>query len=419
MPDFRIYPATATLSTTGSANMIGSGSTTNPTIFSVNGNNGRLLEVTDDLSNSIFSANTIAGLPVIEAFANNCVVLGQFGGHQLRVTCTSIAGGSCSTASGNCSFVGGGRCNSATGGFHGTVSGGYCNTASGCRASTISGGFGNTASNSYSTISGGYRNSACGARSFIGGGSFNCTLTSVSAIAGGCNNRVCTGYGFVGGGGSNTASSYYAFVGGGAFNTAQGNRAIVVGGNSNVAAADYSFVGGGANNNLFGQYCYSSIIGGCSNSTYGCNTHILGANISATSNNYTYVNNLCQVGGGISDRRTKNTICDTGYRLCDIVKLRPVSYCWNHDPTNNKKYGFIAQEVQEAIPDIVDYNEIEKVGPDGKRTIMGEGEPVLQFDREAIYASYVNGFKELKAENDALKARIEAIEDVLKRNGLI
>jgi hypothetical protein len=58
--------------------MVGSGSISNTTIFSVNGNNGRLFEVTDDLSTSIFSANTIAGLPVIEAFADTSVNLGRY-----------------------------------------------------------------------------------------------------------------------------------------------------------------------------------------------------------------------------------------------------------------------------------------------------------------------------------------------------
>lgn len=87
MADFRIIPASGTLSVTGSATMIGSGSTSNTSIFSVNGNNGRLFEVTDDLSTSIFSANTIAGLPVIEAFADNSVGLGKYGvsGSTVRI----------------------------------------------------------------------------------------------------------------------------------------------------------------------------------------------------------------------------------------------------------------------------------------------------------------------------------------------
>jgi hypothetical protein len=70
-------------------------------------------------------------------------------------------------------------------------------------------------------------------------------------------------------------------------------------------------------------------------------------------NNYTFVNNLCQWGGGISDCRRKNTIQDTCFGLDDIVKLRPVSYCWNGDTSCHKKYGFIAQEVKKIIPESI------------------------------------------------------------------
>jgi hypothetical protein len=65
---------------TNVVNIIGSGSASATSIFSVDGNNGRLFEITDDLSDSVFSANTIAGLPVIEAFSDYTVRLGTYGG---------------------------------------------------------------------------------------------------------------------------------------------------------------------------------------------------------------------------------------------------------------------------------------------------------------------------------------------------
>jgi hypothetical protein len=55
------------------------GSTNNSDVFAVDGINGRLFTVTDSLSDSLFSVNTIAGLPVIEAFADNTVVIGKYG----------------------------------------------------------------------------------------------------------------------------------------------------------------------------------------------------------------------------------------------------------------------------------------------------------------------------------------------------
>ena len=62
--------------------------------FYVDGVNGRLFTITDSLDNSLFSVNTIAGLPVIEAFADNSVTLGPF---SSPVTITT--GGAISTVS--------------------------------------------------------------------------------------------------------------------------------------------------------------------------------------------------------------------------------------------------------------------------------------------------------------------------------
>ena len=51
----------------------------NSDVLAVNGVNGRLFTVSDDLSNSLFSVNTIAGLPAMEVFADNKIVLGKYG----------------------------------------------------------------------------------------------------------------------------------------------------------------------------------------------------------------------------------------------------------------------------------------------------------------------------------------------------
>ena len=44
-------------------------------VVAVDGNIGRLFSVTDQMTGSLFSANTVAGLPVIEAFSDNKVTL--------------------------------------------------------------------------------------------------------------------------------------------------------------------------------------------------------------------------------------------------------------------------------------------------------------------------------------------------------
>jgi hypothetical protein len=69
---------------------------------------------------------------------------------------------------------------------------------------------------------------------------------------------------------------------------------------------------------------------------------------------------------------------------------------------------------------VVETNPIARVDENGLEVIVGEGgSPLLQFEKDAIYASYVNAFKELKAENDSLKDEIKMIKDILKNNNLI
>jgi hypothetical protein len=110
----------------------------------------------------------------------------------------------------------------------------------------------NTASNNYSGILGGHRNTVTnsGYSNIIGG---------ISATINGGN------YASVVGGFANTITSPYASVVGGKCNTASGN---------------YSFIAAGQNNNSLNQ----------------ANTFILGSGLSATTANYTYVNNISSQG---------------------------------------------------------------------------------------------------------------------------
>lgn len=115
MADIRITPAlsimaftsslgfkeTFTQEVSGSITLYGSGSTGRTDIFSVDGNNGRLFSVSDDLSNSLFSVNTIAGLPVIEAFADNTVNIGKYGAYSFQ----ALGNGNAGIGSGSVMFV--------------------------------------------------------------------------------------------------------------------------------------------------------------------------------------------------------------------------------------------------------------------------------------------------------------------------
>jgi hypothetical protein len=67
------------------------GTTSGLDVLAVDGVNGRLFTVTDDLTDSLFSVNTIAGLPVIEAFADNTVKIGKYGSNSITISGSKIA----------------------------------------------------------------------------------------------------------------------------------------------------------------------------------------------------------------------------------------------------------------------------------------------------------------------------------------
>jgi hypothetical protein len=98
-----------------------------------------------------------------------------------------------------------------------------------------------------------------------------------------------------------------------------------------------------------------------------------------------------------SDERLKNDITDLQYGLNEILQLRPVSYNWKNDTINQgKQFGFIAQEVQEIMPELI-----------SEFTTTEDEEEVVRLglDKEGIYATLVNAIKELKAEIELLKQK--------------
>ncbi len=93
-----------------------------------------------------------------------------------------------------------------------------------------------------------------------------------------------------------------------------------------------------------------------------------------------------------SDERLKDNITDISWGLSDILKLRPVSYYWKDDKINQGvQFGFIAQEVQEVMPEA-----IKEFGDDVK---------YLGLEKDAIYATLVKAIQELEARIKDLEAK--------------
>jgi hypothetical protein len=105
---------------------------------------------------------------------------------------------------------------------------------------------------------------------------------------------------------------------------------------------------------------------------------------------------LSLAGGGtswssISDRRAKQDIEETPYGLAEVNQLKPSMYKYIGNAYNNM--GFIAQEVKEIIPEIVDT-------PEDSTEFMSirytEMIPVL-----------TKAIQELSTQNDLLNAKLD------------
>ena len=96
-----------------------------------------------------------------------------------------------------------------------------------------------------------------------------------------------------------------------------------------------------------------------------------------------------------------------------VLKLTPRTYHWNKKSgmdTEDENVGFIAQEVLESIPEAVGQYRTSEVEVDGKRTKKREKAELLTLSDRPLIAALVNAVKELKAENDELRKRLDKLE---------
>jgi hypothetical protein len=100
-----------------------------------------------------------------------------------------------------------------------------------------------------------------------------------------------------------------------------------------------------------------------------------------------------------SDSRLKTNISDISWGLKEINQLRPVSYYLKTDTIGQgTQYGFIAQEVQEVMPELI-------------KTFKGEDEvDYLGLDKEGIYATLVKAIQELNAKLEAQALEIATLK---------
>jgi hypothetical protein len=85
-----------------------------------------------------------------------------------------------------------------------------------------------------------------------------------------------------------------------------------------------------------------------------------------------------------SDKRGKRDVCNCGYGLAQVLALRPVNFFYKHlGVAGEEQIGFVAQEVQEVIP--------EAVHP------MAEGDDTLGLSASTLIPVLVKAVQELTA----------------------
>jgi hypothetical protein len=199
-------------------------------------------------------------------------------------------------------------------------------------------------------------------RAFIIGGFENDIFTTDGGIIGGKGNTI----------GSGDDNSIITSSG----STLNGvNRTIILGGvGHSVTSGDYSVILGGNNNTINTTGSTVAIISSSASTinSGATNTVIIGGvNITAGTDNMVYVPDLTidglvstdpiatnangKIVAGTSDRRLKENIEDLTDALDKVKEMRGVSFNYTKESEmgDGLRYGFIAQEVQKVIPEMV------------------------------------------------------------------
>lgn len=329
---------------------------------------------------------------------------------------------------------------------------GYNATASGL--ASIAAGFGSKASSANSLALGTYCESNSGNSFAIGyncissgtqSGSigFTALATATNAFAFG-NNTTASGNNSVAGGFNSAATASYSVALGnnaiasgdnatalGSFNTASGSGAFTAGDDNAAsgiltATIGEALLGVAQNSMTLGRY-NDTIVGSSRNSWVATDPLLIVGNGSsnvARSNAFVIYKNgngelngsfVPAVGGAYtlgknnkkwlevwatngviqtSDLRYKKQIVPSEYGLGTLMQMRPVTYFWK-EGTASRQLGFIAQEIQQLVPEAV--------------TDPGNGES-LGMNYSTLIPVLTRAIQEQQEEIRLLKARLEQIE---------
>ena len=110
----------------------------------------------------------------------------------------------------------------------------------------------------------------------------------------------------------------------------------------------------------------------------------------------------------ISDSRIKENVSTLGSVLSKVMQLNPVEFDWgnpikNHNPdrTSNHDFGFLAQEIEQIYPDIINT---------GGLTNDDMPDNIKSMTYTSMIAILTKGIQEQQTMIEALTSRVAALE---------
>jgi hypothetical protein len=290
-----------------------------------------------------------------------------------------------------------------------TVGGGLDNRATGVN-STVSGGWANLATGGSATVGGGKNNGAREYYATVGGGEFNLAEAQHSTIAGGYADTITiTGtYSYLFGVGSKlTADSTFMVdmphirfgdeSSGYEFPPFDGDSAKVMmtDGNGQLTWTNIGWAddGGVVRLETANDSVGIGVTGPTEKLDVDGTARLRGIGTDPGGTVAVLVDNDGVLYKSSSSIRYKQNVKELQIDLNDVLGLQSVRFEWKEN--GKEDVGLIAEDVEQIIPDLVSYNNDGK--PNGVR-----------YEKLSVYL--LEALKELKAENEILKQRIEALE---------
>jgi len=120
---------------------------------------------------------------------------------------------------------------------------------------------------------------------------------------------------------------------------------------------------------------------------------------------------------GTSDKRLKKNIEDLNVDALDVINsLRPIEFNWkkeelhgNPKDSNGKTYGFLADEVESVMPQLVFESELSEESAD--REYVDEDGMAKKTELGHMASIYIKAIQQLSEKNDSLEKRIKDLEN--------